>query len=683
MKKIRLKMLVGILPIVVAAMVILTFISAQSSRNTINEQIAAHMSSELNARMNSIEESLNVVQNTSGNIAKVVGTTYKSTELTTYEEMLSGIIQDNELILGSGIWFEPNEYDRAEKYVGPYIYKEGDKIVTTYDYSNAEYDYFNQEYYLSVANGETQPVITDPYYDETSGKIMASCTCPMYDSKNKFIGCVTVDMELGNIESVVSSIHVGENGNAMMTTSDGTYLSCENSEKVSNAVKITEDENTSLAQTAQQILASDNGISSYQDGMKVYSLYYDTIPGVNWKLIIRIPQEELNAPVVILVRNLLIVCVIAIIFCAVAVIWQVSGIAKNVNYVKKFAVALAEGDFTISPLQVKTKDELGQMSHSLNDMYGSNKDVIGNISAKAENIEASSNTLSDAVNQLLTNFEQIEKYMSNVNEAMMTSSAATEEVNASMEEVSASVTVLTSETGKGSSKANEIKLRANEIESNSREAYEYATDLSQKHDAELAKAVENAKVVENIGEMARAISDIAEQINLLSLNASIEAARAGEQGKGFAVVAMEIGKLANDTSETVSRIEETITDVNKAFASMTDGTTAILEFLKKTVTPDYDNFVQIAKQYGSDAIAFEEISEKIAEMTDSIASIMSEVSDAVQNVAESSQSTADSSNKIMDSVKDVAEIVEDVSNLSKEHEQIAEELNQVVSKFKI
>ncbi|MEY8352345.1 cache domain-containing protein [Lachnospiraceae bacterium 54-53] len=154
-RSIGLKMLLGILPVVVLALAVLTRLSESSSRNLIEEQSNSTMQSELKANVNSINNYLNVVETTAMNLAHMVGASYQTTEIDTYGTAIKEIIEGNELILGSGIWFEPNAYDIQKKYVGPYWYKEGDKTDLTYEYSNEEYDYFNQDYYkLAAAGGE-------------------------------------------------------------------------------------------------------------------------------------------------------------------------------------------------------------------------------------------------------------------------------------------------------------------------------------------------------------------------------------------------------------------------------------------------------------------------------------------------------------------------------------------------
>ena len=146
---------------------------------------------------------------------------------------------------------------------------------------------------------------------------------------------------------------------------------------------------------------------------------------------------------------------------------------------------------------------------------------------------------------------------------------AAEEVNASTEEVLSNVNLLTEETQNSTAMAQEIRGRAKEVGETSRKSFESASTLAKQFEERLAESIENAKVVSSIEEMANVISEIAEQINLLSLNASIEAARAGEAGKGFAVVASEIGSLATSTAEAVGQIQNTISQVQNAFDSLT------------------------------------------------------------------------------------------------------------------
>lgn len=682
-RKISTKMLGVILPVVIVSMAVLTLISVSTSKNIINQQISERMNTELIAQMNGINEQLNIVGRTSRDLSKMVGSTYQNISITSYEEILKQITADNSNVLGCGIWFEPYAFDSQQEYMGPYVYKDGSELNLTYDYSNSEYDYFNQEYYLNGINSKDNYVFTDPYYDETMGKTMTSCTMPITNDEDKIIGVITVDMELTTIQNLIASIQVGQNGSAILTTASGAYIGTKEAEKIEQSLNMTQEENVSLSDAANVIINSDKGLTTFSDQNETYNLYYDTVPGVGWKLMVRMPQSELAQPVIDLTIKLLIICMIAIVLVIVVVLFVVKWIAGNLKKVAKFAGFLSEGDFTVAPLDIHGKDELAYMGSSLNEMYRKNKEVITNIASQSESIERSSNKLSDSSTVLLDQFAQIEDYMSKVNEAMMSSSAASEEVNASVEEVNSSVNVLSGETDKSRQLADEIRSRAKSIELKSKEAFDNANKLSNEFEVNLSTSIENAKVVESIGTMANVISNIAEQINLLSLNASIEAARAGEQGKGFAVVAGEIGKLAGETSKAVDQIQKTIVDVQGAFDRLTDDSKSLLLFLTKTVTPDYGAFVDTARQYGLDAEAIEIFSNKLAVMSEDIERIMGEVGSAIQNIAESAQSTADNSSRTMESVNEVSGVVDEVSDMSKEQQSIAGDLSEVVRTFKL
>ncbi|WP_167959116.1 methyl-accepting chemotaxis protein [Anaerosporobacter faecicola] len=681
-KKISIRMLVFIVPVILIAMTLLATISAETSKSIINQQISREMNSELSSQLQSIEKCLDSISILADSIARAVGVTYQTENQKNYETMLLEFAKANDLAMGCGLWFEPYVFETTQEYFGPYAYKDGDNFVITYDYSNSTYDYFSQEYYQNAKTSK-EPVFTNPYYDETLDTIMSSCSTPIFDANQTYIGCVTVDMRFDTIQELIGNISVGKDGKGMLVTGEGTYIYCDDLQKAEEGVRITDEKNTSLTRAAKEILAKEEGMTTYKQNGEKYNLYFTTIPKLGWKLMIQIPTAELKDPVNRLILKLSFVALLATVLIVVMVLVQIRGISKSVNRVKRFAGSLADRDFTVQEIHVKTKDELGLMGNSLNEMYASNKYVIKNIAEHADEINDSSINLNKSANELLEQFSRIENYMREVNEAMMSTSASTEEVNASTEEVNASVGVLATEIQKSKDMSGEIKQRASEIGKTSKESYEYASTLSQKYEEQLSKSIENTKIVESIGTMANAISDIAGQINLLSLNASIEAARAGEAGRGFAVVASEIGRLANDTAVTVTEIQTTIQEIESAFHELTGNSSTLLAFVKETVTPDYQKFVTVADQYNTDADYIEEISEQMADMGNGIERIMREVSLAIQTIAESAQFTAENSGKIMESVGEVSQSIDQVSTMSKKQEDIAYNLSQVVGQFKL
>lgn len=681
-KKIGTKMLVVILPVVILAMLLLTAVIGFSSRDIINDQIDSRMQEELSAQSGVMGEDLHTVSSMAQSISRVVATTYQTTSMDTYEKMLGELIQDNDMVSGSGLWFEPYAYQADAEYMGPYVYKDGDQLATTYDYSNAEYNYFAQEYY-ELAKASTEPVFTDPYYDETSDSIMSTCAMPILVN-DQFIGCVTVDIQLDAITTLIDNIKVGDAGRGMLLTAEGVYIGGAAGDKIQNSVVITEDKDApALAKAAKKILAGDSGETSYKGSDGQINLYYSRVDATGWILIITMPNSELTQPIMQLLAKLFGICIVALIVVALVIIFSVNSISKGLNRVKAFAGSLAEGDFTVDPIQVKTQDELGVMGGSLNAMYDSNKDVISNIAEHATDIDEASTKLRSATTELSENFAEIKKNIEEVNNAMMTTSAATEEVNASTEEVLSNVNLLTEETQNSTAMAQEIRGRAKEVGETSRKSFESASTLAKQFEERLAESIENAKVVSSIEEMANVISEIADQINLLSLNASIEAARAGEAGKGFAVVASEIGSLATSTAEAVGQIQNTISQVQNAFDSLTKDAQNMLGFVVNDVTPDYSNFVEVAKQYGEDAASIERTAENISNMSDNIKQIMQEVTAAVQSIAEATQDTTEVSGNMTEKVVVVADHVDNVSEMAEKEDVIARELTGVVSRFKL
>lgn len=679
-KKIRVKLLITMIPIIVLGMALLTYVSVNQSRKLINEQITNARTAELEAQNGKMLEYLLSVSNMADTIAALVEKSYKDTPMSEYEEILGNVIMDNDIVLGSGLWFEPFAYDPKEEYMGPYVYKDGDTLVTTYDYSNAEYNYFEQEYYTMCVNAQGAQ-FTDPYYDETSNTIMSSCAAPIIVG-GKYIGCVTVDIELSTITELISQITVGKSGWATLTTGNGTYIAGADEDKIKNAENILNDSNASLATLGNVILENETGSGVYQDtSLGRINVNYATIDLTGWKLLLQLPDKELVTPINRIITVMIVVALIALVATILSMALIVNNISKSISRVNDFAGSLADGDFSVEHIKVTSEDELGRMSNSLNNMYDSNKGVIQKISDHSVEIGKNSEVLKSSSKTLEEKFEQISEFMKEINSSMLSTSAATQEVNASSEEVLSNVNLLAQEAGQSLKMADEIRNRAEIVNQNSQKSFESANTLSKRFEQSLEESIANSKVVENIGQLADVISEIAEQINLLSLNASIEAARAGEAGKGFAVVAAEIGSLANNTAEAVAQIQNTISDVRGAFEGLSDEANEMLSFLKNTVSPDYSSFVDVAKQYGQDAESIEETSNKLSKMSDAIKEIMQEVTDAIQNIAEATQVTTELSTNIMDNIEKVSENVSGIAEMSHEQDSIAKDLGEVVGKF--
>ena len=238
-------------------------------------------------------------------------------------------------------------------------------------------------------------------------------------------------------------------------------------------------------------------------------------------------------------------------------------IMKGLNTAIDHMKIIATGDFSVKLPEkyIKRKDDFGELAQSMETMKSSIKTLI-------ERIQSESKSIYTVIEDVDKNIFGLDKDIQNISETTETLAASMEETAASSEEMSASsheiemaVRTIAQKSQEGSEAAAKINNRADSTKEKVIEAKEKTSNIIVEVGKRLEKALEDAKVVEHIGVLSDSIMDITSQTNLLALNAAIEAARAGEAGRGFSVVADEIRKLAEQSKETILKIQSVTNEV--------------------------------------------------------------------------------------------------------------------------
>lgn len=688
-RSIKVKMCLILLPAILVGLILITGIAAYSSYGNISELAAESMRQTLRANNAEIHGMLQRMEIACQHLAYNAGFDYKTEDTAQMAKDIVDELEQEDLANGGGLWFEPFAYRPEVELFCPFTFRDNGKLSVDFNYVQSSGPYIPTDWYQGgKAAGAGKSFLTNPYFDPAAKTVMVTYASPIYAEQegggSKFIGVSTVDISLSEISERIASIKAGETGHAFLLSDMGIYVAGVEEEKLENTTYATDEKNASLAAAMKEVLARDSGVLSYEDDQGVDCiLTYATMPDTGWKLVFSMPESELFAGARAMVWKLAIIAVVVLTILMLAAYRTIASYVARIATDQAFAEDLARGDYTRDVAIPKAKDEIGLLGAAMNQMFQQTRDVLKGIAGHAHAMSESSQTLGTSAETLTQGFQSIQDKMRSINDAMMNASSATEEVNASVEDVSSAVNVLSQEAAHGLRQAEDIQVRAKQVQTESTEASRSTEQLAKEFSRKLEASIEQARTVEEIGNMATAISGIAEQINLLSLNASIEAARAGESGRGFAVVAMEIGKLAKQTAETVEEIQATIRAVQDAFAKLSHDAQSILGFLNGTVGPQYEEFVKVAVQYGDDAEVFREVSQKIAETSSKVNDTMEQVSKAMLQIANSAQATADLSVQITGAVDEVSDSVREVSAMSQQQSDVAADLRETVSHFKL
>jgi len=347
--------------------------------------------------------------------------------------------------------------------------------------------------------------------------------------------------------------------------------------------------------------------------------------------------------------------------------------------------AVADGDLTqdIPADMMNRQDEVGMVMQALGKMQKALRSVLKNVHDEAEN---SANMVTD-----------VQALVGNLNESTQDMSAVTEEMAAGMEETAASTVSLQNlsdhlsekihDTAKAAAESEgytvEIAQRADNLKNTMEKSSGEAEKIYEASKVSLEKAIESAKVVDNINLLTNDITEIAEQTNLLALNAAIEAARAGEYGRGFAVVADEVRKLAEQSHDTAEKIQGLTGQVTGSVQNLSDGAFELLKFMDEKVSKDYDMINETAVRYRDDAKHLNDFAKDSNKSAQELIESVEVMNQSMEEIAKATHEGAVGNTTVAEKVTDVAQKANDILEMMNASMEGAENLKKQVAKFKV
>ena len=589
-------------------------------------------------------------------------------------------IKSDDLIFGSGYFFEPNAYDSAQKYYGPYKYKDGGNIKLTWDYSNAEYDYFKYDWYKKGLATDNI-AWSEPFYDEVSKITMLTIAKPIIKD-NKKVGVVTVDLAINQLEDYIKNIKVGEQGYAFIVTGDGYYLATTDAEK-NLKVKISEDSVGKISQVGKTITDAKESMLVRNDAFGADSYVSVTPIGTTGlKLVLVLPTEEFHAGInKIMYANIMVFVMILIAISLLIIYLFNNRINMPLTKLIGSAKGLASGDLTTA-VSVERDDEIGELAEDFKIMSNNFKKIITDVNRMAQQVASSGQELCSGSEQSAVGTQEIAQSIVKVAEAVAEQSTLIDKAAESVAVISNSINTASDSAEKTLENVESSAVSAK----NGYTSVKSAIGQMENIDAKINEAAETVLKLgtqsKQIGEIVSTISDIAGQTNLLALNAAIEAARAGEQGRGFAVVADEVRKLAEQSQVAAKHIADLIREIQTQ-------TTKAVEFME-TGTQE----VKLGSQLVGDAgKTFSEIVTKVDKVTLDVKLVVAEIKKIVQerdsmvklidNLEVIGTKTSDQSQNVSATVEEQAATLEQLAAVSRSLSEMSQELHKVVNSFKV
>lgn len=344
---------------------------------------------------------------------------------------------------------------------------------------------------------------------------------------------------------------------------------------------------------------------------------------------------------------------------------------------------MEQGDFSqaLGTALLKRRDDFGKLAGSIESMRTEMNGLIGEVKSQATEITGMVQEIDTNIQALDEEIENVSATTEELAAGMQETAASSEEINAMSHEIESAAKSIATRSQDGAMEADDIRDRAVGIKKTTTENDKRTKAIHTEINEGLTKALEDIKVVDQIGVLAESIMEITGQTNLLALNASIEAARAGEAGKGFAVVADEIRVLAEQSKAAVVHIQDVTKNVVESVTNLADGAKKLLEFVGTDVVDSFAGFSDMADSYSNDAGKVDGLVTDFSASSEQLLASINGVMDAIGEVSKAATEGATGTNDIAEKTGVVVEKAAEIKEKAEAAHAAADRLQKNVERF--
>ncbi|MDR2888854.1 MAG: methyl-accepting chemotaxis protein [Lachnospiraceae bacterium] len=528
-------------------------------------------------------------------------------------------------------------------------------------------------YFDAVERGEAG--WTETYIDEDTGAEVISYTAPIY-SGDTLLGVVGMDRDFEYFKSIIHEISIYDTGRAFLMDSANNLVIDEINPVGESA------DSVGYTNLAGAITENDEGtVTEKVNGQNQY-LGYNKLNDF-FTLVTIVSEQEVLADINRISFNLTVMSLFVGALCVGLSLLIGANISRPIVMVVKDMKLMQTGNFT-GTNHVKylhKRNEVGDLSKAAKAIQEAMQSMIGAINHDGDNIKETSDNLYQITDDLVRQIVSI--------------SAASEELAASMEATAETADTLSKATDQmvvyidgmdnrnkeGLSESIEISKRAIGVKEEAQKATVEADRLADTISEKMETAIVGAKQVEKIEELTDKILSIADQTNLLSLNASIEAARAGMAGRGFAVVADEISKLAVDVQKSAQEIQQITSLVTGTVEELAKTAEEMLKFMQTHMKDTYEKLIATSGHYSDDASYFNNLLKELSDGVDGISQQIKMVASTFETFRISTAEGVIGTNGVAASSEVIAEKTNDLQSEGKNMGIVSDHLMETMSKI--